>query len=87
MDRMWLMWVIIGNYLYSSHQYSTLEFILSFFLWLSGKQISLEIWTYWKSLDSNQPFLKSKDIIMAFSQAQKEVLNFNYTKLLLIWLT
>lgn len=82
MDRTWLRWVIIFTVLTN-----ILKFILSFFFWLSGKQISLKVWTYWKSLDFSQPSLKSKGIIMAFSQAQKEVLNFNYTKLLLIWLT
>lgn len=64
MDKMWLMWIIILKILIN-------KFFLSFFFWPSGKQISVEIWTYWKSLDSSQPFPKSKGIIVAFLKHEK----------------
>lgn len=83
MDKKWLMGVII----FTMHSKAVLSnsFYCFFSFKPSEKQISLEMLTYWKSLVSSQPFLKDENIIMAFSNT--EVLNFNYTKLLLIWLT
>lgn len=74
----------VGNYLYNSHQYSQILFIAFILaLWETKPFGNVNL----LKINRLQPTLsEEQEHHYGFSQAQKEVLNFNYIKILLIWL-
>lgn len=83
MDKMWLMWVIAFK-IFTNIVLSSSFYRFSLALWetnLFGNLNLLKIFRLQPTLSKEQGHR------YGFSQAQKEVLNLNYTKLSLIWLT
>jgi flagellar basal body-associated protein FliL len=83
MDKKWLMWVIIFIVLANTVLSNSFYCFFLLALWETNPFGNFSLLKIYRL----QPTLsKEQEHHYGFSQAQKEVLNFNYTKVLLIWL-